>query len=536
MSQWIKFLSGNVPGGFFLYLLILLIIFLVLFFIYRVNELFTRKYLIRWSIVSFILLTIIYALIWFRNPPAQILKRYSVDISNENGQTDSFTDYLNGLLSSSLAPYISEREYFFSPAWFYRITPSDSGSSSRFRQQAYANLPVHKVLQGKIRRLGRNIQISCQLLSYPSAKVIKSSQAEFKPLDSSQLLKWLQLEFGGLLPFVENQDRLLISQPDSLLAEVTRSYYCRDYQLSLDQLNTAGSQQRQELEYEIIHRFLEIKLAGQQSRKEPLKNPYSTEIPLWKKDLQKSRNRLLEILRQGYQQRQIDLLIAESYLWEENFASAEVFLEKLLVENPFDIEVLLDLTFLHPSRYKEFGLDGLMDIYQRILDLCPLEEAVLLQWVEKIIEGSPGYAAPPQYAQERIRKYLKINPYSYKGWLMLGQMYAHQFQKELALQAFLKADSLSPQSGVVHYNLGALYYDLRKYDLSKEHLLRAIALDDNLDAYLYLGAILKEEGRYEEALEKFRYRVAHKQGEADYYAIQAMKGIQTCLDSLGQSP
>ena len=245
---------------------------------------------------------------------------------------------------------------------------------------------------------------------------------------------------------------------------------------------------------------------------------------------------MLEFLRQGYQQPQIDLLIAESYLWEENFASAEVFLEKLLVENPFDIDVLLDLTFLHPSRYKEFGFDGLMDIYQRILDLCPLEEAVLLQWVDKIILGSPGYAAPPQYAQERIRKYLKINPYSYKGWLMLGQIHAHQFQKELALQAFLKAETISPQSGVVHYNLGSLYYDWKKYDLARGHLEQAIALDDYLDAYLYLGAILKEEGRYEEALEKFRYRVAHKQGEVDYYAIQAMKGIQACLEALGQSP
>jgi tetratricopeptide (TPR) repeat protein len=536
MVQWIKFLSGNVPGGFFLYLLILLITFLVLFFMHRVNELFTRKYLIRWSIFSFILFTIIYAVIWFRNPPAQILKRYSVDIINENGQTDWYTDYLIGLISSSLAPYVSEREYFFSPSWFYRITPSDSGSSGRFRVQAFTNLPVHKVLQGKIKRLGGNVKISCQLLSYPSAKVIKSSQAEFKPFDSSKLLKWLQLEFGGLLPFVENQEQLFFSQPDSLLAEVERTYQQRDYQLSLDHLKMASSRQKQKPEYEILRRFLEIKLAGQQSREEPLKNPYSTEIPLWKKDLQQSRAWLMDFLRQGYQLRQIDLLIAESYLWEENFASAEVFLEKLLVENPFDIDVLLDLTFLHPSRYKEFGFGGLMDIYQRILDLCPLEEAVLVQWVDKIILGSPGYTAPPQYAEERIREYLKTNPYSYKGWLMLGQLNAHQFQKELALRAFLKANSLSPQSGVVHYNLGALYYDWKKYDLAKEYLLKAIALDDYLNAYLYLGAILKEEGHYEEALEKFRYRVAHKQGENDYYAIQAMKGIQACLEALGQSP
>jgi tetratricopeptide (TPR) repeat protein len=536
MDQWIKFLSGNVPGGFFLYLLILFVTFLVLFFMHRVNDLFTRKYLISWSLVSFILVTIIYAVIWFRNPPAQILKRYSVDIINENGKPDWYTDYLNGLISSSLAPYVSEREYFFPPSWFYRITPSDSGSSRRLKQQAFTNLPVHKVLQGKIQRSGSDVQISFEMLSYPSAKVIKSSRTEFKPFDHSKFLKWLQLEFGRWLPFLEGQDQLLLSPPDSLLAEVKRFYQQRDYQLSLDLLNTADSRQKQELEYEILYRFLEIKLAGQQSKKEPVKNPYNTEIPRWKKDLQQSRDWLLKLLRQGYQHPQFDLLIAESYLWEENFASAEVFLEKLLVENPFDIEVLLNLTFLHLSRYQEFGFGGLMDIYQRILDLCPLDEAVLVQWVDKIIQGSPGYTAPPQYAQERIRNYLEINPYSSKGWLMLGQVYSHQFQKDAALQAYLQAESLAPQSGVVHYNLGALYYDWKNYDLSKVHLLKAIALDDYLDAYLYLGAILKEEGHYEEALEKFRYRVAHKQGENDYYAFQAMKGIQACLEALGQSP
>ena len=64
----------------------------------------------------------------------------------------------------------------------------------------------------------------------------------------------------------------------------------------------------------------------------------------------------------------------------------------------------------------------------------------------------------------------------------------------------------------------------------------AIQYDNYLDAYLYLGSILKDEGNYRAALEKFRYRVAHKQGEDDFYAYQAMKGIQECLEALGEKP
>jgi len=536
MVQWIKFISGNVPGGIFLYLLILLITFFVLFFMHRANELFTRKYLIRWGIVSFTLITIIYLLIWFRNPPAQVLKRYSVAIENEKGESDWYTHYLSDVISSSLAPYISKREYFFSPAWFYRITPSDSGSSLAIKKNVYVNLPVHKVLQGKIKRVENIISINCQLLGYPSGKVIKSSQSEFNISDSEQLIKWLQREFGGFLPFVKNPEQISFAPPDSLLEEAQILYEQRNYQLSLDQLNKASGLLMQNPQYEINQRLIEIKLAGQKSKNAPLKNPYSNETPLWKKELQISRQRLLEFLREGYRQRQIDLVIAESYLWEEEFASAEVFLEKLLLENPFDIDVLLDLTFLHPSRYQEFGFNRAIDIYQRILDLCPLEEAVLQRWIERIIQGNPGHSAPPQYAKGRIEQYLQLNPYSYKGWLMIGQLNAHQLKRVLALRNFLKADSLSPQNGIVQYNLGALYYDWEKYDLAKEHLLKAIALNDYLDAYLYLGTILKEEGRYEEALEKFRYRVEHKQGEDDHYAYEAMKGIQSCLKALGQSP
>jgi len=374
------------------------------------------------------------------------------------------------------------------------------------------------------------------LVSYPSGNVIKAAQAEFNFSDSAQLMNWLQREFGGSIPFQKNADEKVSVLPDSALEEIKVLYQQRNYQQAKDRLNVAARLVQPNPAYEMYQRLIEIKLAGENSKKEPVKNPYSGEIPAWKKELQNSRQRLLELLRQGYPQPQIDLVIAESYLWEKDFDSAEIFLEKLLVENPFDIDVLLDLTFLHPSRYKEFGFNRVVDIYQRILDLCPLEEAVLVQWVDKIIEKNPGYTAPPQYAVERIQHYLKINPYSYRGWLMIGQLHAHQFQKDLALQAYLKAEALAPRNGVVHYNLGALYYDWKKYDLAREHLQQAIELEDYLDAYLYLGVILKDQGRYEEALEKFRYRVAHKQGDDDYYAIQAMKGIQACLEALGEAP
>jgi tetratricopeptide (TPR) repeat protein len=227
-------------------------------------------------------------------------------------------------------------------------------------------------------------------------------------------------------------------------------------------------------------------------------------------------------------------MVAESYIWQRDYASAEIFLEKAHVDNPFDIDVLLNLSFLHPSRYKEFGFSNIENIMDEILYYCPIDEPVLLKWSENILEGNPAYTAPPKKARRTVEKYLDINPYSYKAWLMLGKILAQNLERNEALKAFLKADSIFPKSGVVNYNIGVLLYEWHQSQRALKYLEKSVEYDSYLDSYLYLGSIYEEQGQYQKALEYFRYRVSHRKGENDYYAIQAMKGIQKCLDLLGE--
>ena len=69
MTDYYHLLSGNVPGGFLLYLLVVIVIVMVLYFMYRVNEFITRKIMVRGLIISIILVTFLYAFIWYKNPP-----------------------------------------------------------------------------------------------------------------------------------------------------------------------------------------------------------------------------------------------------------------------------------------------------------------------------------------------------------------------------------------------------------------------------------------------------------------------------------
>jgi tetratricopeptide (TPR) repeat protein len=528
----ISYLSGHVPGGIFLYLLVVVVTFLILIFMNRVNELFTRKHLLRWGLLAVIFYTAIYAVIWFNNPPAHVLKRYGIEMQEENRGNTWFSRYLAETLSGQAQSYISDREYFFPNSWYYRVTPSDSGASLSFRQKIFSAMPVQRILSGVVNRENNKFRVSMTLRRYPSGEVVRQAVGEFSRYDIAEFINWTRQQFSDVFPFVTAKNSSAITPPDSLLEVARQYFYEAQYQKCLESLSRADPFGGNNPLYDIWRQYAEIKLAGEVSIGAKPANPYSAELPDWQRRLEKARTLLLDYLRLQKKQAFLDEIVAESYIWEKDYSSAGLFLKKAFVENPFNINVLLNLSFLHYSRYREFGFSGVQEIYQRILDICPVEEQVLIRWCENVLQNNPSFSAPPKLARKRIEYYLQMNPHSYKAWLMLGKVYAQGVNREITLKMFMKADSIFPGNAVVAYNIGVLYYEWGKLDPARKYLEQAISSDNYLDAYLYLGVIFRDEGDYEKALEMFRYRVAHKQGEDDFYAFQAMKGIQQCLDAL----
>ena len=75
----------------------------------------------------------------------------------------------------------------------------------------------------------------------------------------------------------------------------------------------------------------------------------------------------------------------------------------------------------------------------------------MLKWGDYIIQSNPSHTAPPKMARDFVLKYLEMNPYSYNALLLLGKIYAQSLERDLALKAYLKADSLNPKSGIINY-------------------------------------------------------------------------------------
>jgi tetratricopeptide (TPR) repeat protein len=68
------------------------------------------------------------------------------------------------------------------------------------------------------------------------------------------------------------------------------------------------------------------------------------------------------------------------------------------------------------------------------------------------------------------------------------------------------------------------------YEEAIRYFRKAIDIDDNPDAYLYLGYIYRELGDKEKALRYFRDRVRRRSGDDDVYAKEAMRAIRKLLN------
>lgn len=530
MKNLIDFLSGDVPGGITLYLFVLLVVLFVLYYMYRNNELFSGSHFRRWLLGTWVVLTFLYAYLWINNPSSALLKRYTVFITASNPDNDWLAKFYRDEISSAVQPSDGRDTYFFPQTWSYLAGVELNGQKY---EEICQKVVIDQAVLGKLVKEENGLKLDLVLKEFPSGKVKDQTQLE---IDSarpeatlSDLLKWV----GSFLP-VRREYRFQ-GIVDKTFVEARDEFFKRNYDLSAKLYKVVLERYPDNPTVKKWFNYNQIKLAGI-LRPEKEQNPFETKKLPYEVMVSEARNFLKDLARENMEQKIEDdflsNMLAESYLIEENYGEAEVFLKNAYVENRFNIYVLENLTYLHSSRYKDLGFKDEYELYERIVNLCPIYADVMTKYIEKLLKVTPVHGVKSDRAKELIENFLSIDPNSARSWLLLGEYYHANFDRKKAFWAFFKADSLEPDNASVQYNLGIMYNLEEEFDEAEKHFKKAIEFGDYLDAHLYLGSIYQKRGEYKKALERFRYRVAHKTGEDDYYAKEAMKGIRQCMEAL----
>lgn len=530
MKNIIDVLSGNVPGGISLYLVVLFVIVFVLYYLYRNSELFSAAHFKWWFLGSWLVVTFVYAYLWVSNPSPALLKRYSAIVTSSDGDNEWLAKFYRDELSSALKPYRNRDTYFFPQKWSYL---ADAKLNDKKYEDICREVVIQQAVFGKIMKEKNELKLDLVLKEFPSGKITNQIQVDVNPgkpqAALTDVLNWI----GGFFPIKKGYH--FHGVVDSAFVRARDEFFQRDYEASHKLFKEVLKRYPDNPTVKKWYNYNLIKLAGT-LRPEKEQNPFETRKLPYQVMLSKARSFLKDLLRQNLEQKIEDdflsNMLAESYLIEENFGEAEVFLKNAYVENRFNIYVLENLTYLHPSRYKDLGFKDQYQLYERIVNLCPIYADVLVKYIEKLLKVTPVHGVASARAKELIENFLSINPNSARSWLLLGQYYHANLNREQAFQAYFKADSLEPRNANVQYNLGIMYYVDEDYDDAEKHFKKAIEFGNYLDAHLYLGSIYEKKGEYEKALERFRYRVAHKTGEDDQYAKEAMKGIRQCMQAL----
>ncbi len=538
MTDFFDYLSGNVPGGFGLYVLLIIVISVTLWQISRSGDLFTGRHLKITLPIIWVFLTGIYAAFWFQSPPPQALHRYSTFFYSADSANQWLAYYFRDEIGAHLKPYRSYTDYHFKEPWRYLTRLDVRSPEEPAARRLITALPIDELLIGEVRARENLYQLQLKVLE--GREVTAEVQFEIDPQKVGATLP-------GILNWIQQYFPVAVGRkpvwPGVRQAALVREYFYRgEYQRSQKYCEYILNSFRPDSPVygfaKQWNAYNRIQLAAQQRLEQTgqRRNPYSKEKTAWQKQLSAARADLIPLAKtyidQSRNDPMLNRMIAESFVLEGLYNDAEDFLKMAYAQDPFDIFVLENLSYLHPSRYRELPFRSEEGLLKRIVEICPLYEKAVTRYAEMKLLNASVKEAPAVEVNKVIERLLAINPYSVNGLILKGKYLTTIFDYQNALKAFEQADSLQPNSEIIHYNLGVVYFKLKQFGRAEQHFRKAVELGDFLDAHLYLGVIHQERGEFEKALKEFRYRVANKKGDNDYYAVQAMKGIRECLDTL----
>ena len=519
MNNIYKFLSGNIPGGFFVLIFGLLIVNLVAYLLFKKSGLFEKPVYKKRSILLNLIVVCLYFFFWFILQPRQLPKTVLIQPFQ---QGDSIDVAISEMVEENLSGNLSAKFRLHPWEWFYLTADKDSINNSGYRQSLAARLNIDVVVSGQIEGTLDNLNLD-GTIKY-SEKLIRFNTSNVSGRNAVQeIIRQLDSHIPGL----RNKQAPLAAEPEvdyNKLVRAKLAYLNGEYDLPLQSLNDDTLYACRLI---MSRALLKKALEQEKIKKSPTAMSAEELNPFFR--------RLERILKpysiKGVDTAELNSVLGQMYLFRNDYEMADICLKKAVSQNRYDARLFYYLGFLDTERLKEMKFTDRIEVLKYAIRLDPgYSESVLRLAYSVYNTGSGTSQARTTYeAIEIMENYLKLNANNVPILRLLGRIYLQITNMQRAAVLFEKVLTLEPDSAESYYDLGVCYFDDKKYDQARTFLEQAIKIGDHRESYLYLGAVYFVKGDLEKALFYYRERIKRKMNDEDYYALQAMRGVQIIL-------
>ncbi len=539
MDKLIRFLSGEVPGGFFLYFTIIAVLLFFYGFLLRYSEVINKKKLSRAAFALIGLIILSYTMVRLARPPKLEniyfgilpLEMKKTPGSDTSGSKEAGKYSGTGWIIAEMASrngQLASRSHinFLRPEWLTDSFDGDSAGKVSYTDPSKLLSWAHVIrlnylAAGWFEVRDKDIEINVDIYETESNQAVQHLHESFTKSPNKSLIEHLAV-------FSSELTKKLYALADEAYPDFPtggETYrtpalfeYARGRSLLSDGfLDSSLTVFRNALRSDsgsvlawygvgLAHGEIMIRTHDQTLRENHQKR---AEIYL------KKAGQLDSLYEPVYSALAIYYMFAKP---EPHYLQAEYAL--MAAYDLYDRDYLIYhiLSYMQKMRWETFNFKSKEDILRKAIEVNPAGFMSYLALAQSYLQRSRPHDATAQWALNNFSTALKLRPNDLDA--MLGMVVALDYISyyDQAIDLLKKAERLYPENAELHYNAGVVHFHLaglhrakrkkkeefEEYKLAEPHFKKAIAINNHHYSYIYLGRIYDVTDRKNEAIEAFR--------------------------------
>jgi tetratricopeptide (TPR) repeat protein len=517
LSQPSNWSLTNLPILSPIFLLILASIIFILFYLYKTSELMNKKKLISILAVTIFLFLLISFLSIQQNRSLKVKFRLTL-IAFQSDSTTSHSSWIGDALWNMTVRQVQHSvagQAIISPVdWTQAIIKADSIHELVYLKNLNKRLKAEYLLIGKISAEKKSPNIIYQMVNIDNGEIIINRSLSLIPQNLPEISNRICdeiLNYFNIEPKI-SETSIRYTSPDAYQKYLSGKefYQEKNYQFAIDL-----SQQSIAADSSIVEAYV---LAGKSYFMRGVEKKKKGESPL--EEFEHAKELLNQAVALDSSFDEAYDFLGEYYIYRERWSLAEQMLLKAYRLNPNQPRLYLSLSRLHQSRYQKLGLKNEEQLYRRAIFINPCYEDGYLMLADYYLFNNQR-----DKAIQVLEQFLDINPNSVPALMALGKIYLVRNEILKIIKIYDRVLELEPSSSDAYYNLGILYYNSKDFENAEKFLKRAIAIDNHLNAHLYLAYLYEIKGEYDKAIEHLRQRIRYRKGLDDEFAEEARKHL-----------